>query len=125
MTPICRSHRSTSTAPARASIAAEHLAGKPPVATLPRARATKCKDKDFDFHTEPARLMLLKGGAAGESKVLIKGAPPLSGPVSTIPAQLQGATRATIQVRGSDTAACVSATLSNVTISDGTTFKAK
>jgi putative flippase GtrA len=38
---------------------------------------------------------------------------------------LQGATSATIQLRGSDATACVSATLSNVTINDGTTFKAK
>jgi hypothetical protein len=91
----------------------------------PSGNGYKYKDRDFDSSSDPARLVLLKGGAAGESKVLVKGRPPETGPTSTIPAQLQGATSATIQLRGSDATACVSATLSNVTINDGTTFKAK
>ncbi len=66
--------------------------------------------------------LLLKGGAAGSSKALLKG----KGPTlpDGIPAALQSSTSVTMQLRASD-AQCVSATLTDIKKQEAAFFKGK
>lgn len=66
--------------------------------------------------------LLLKGGAAGKSKALVKG----KGPgLPDVAAALQSAGSVTVQLRGSDAPQCLSASLSTIVKQDASFFKAK
>lgn len=78
--------------------------------------------KDQLTSSDGVRLMSLKGGGAGKSKALIKGAggilPPIAG-------ALQTATSVTLQLHGDDAPVCLQATLNNISKQEPTFFKAK
>jgi hypothetical protein len=81
------------------------------------------KYKDGTLSSDGVSLILIKGGAAGQSKALVKaGGSNLPGGIT---AALQSSTNATVQLRGSDATQCLSVTLTDIKKQDSNTFKAK
>jgi hypothetical protein len=84
---------------------------------------TGFKYKDGTLSSDGVSLILVKGGAAGQSKALVKaGGSSLPGGIT---AALQSSTNATVQLRGSDATQCLSVTLTNIKKQGADNFKAK
>ena len=95
-----------------------------PVGKVPPDPAGKgYKYKDADFAAAGVAKFLLKGGAAGSSKVILKGKGPNL--PDGIPSALQTTTSVTVQLHGSNAPQCLSITLNDIRKQVGEIFKAK
>ena len=105
-----------------ATICWNTLGGAPPTGS-----GYKYKDDEFGIHHngDGVRQIQLKAGAAGKSKILVKGGVLPSG-LEGLPAALQSSSSVTVQFRGSDAPVpCISATLNDIKKHDPNFFKAK
>ena len=85
--------------------------------------------KDQYAESDGIRTLKLLGGPVGKSKILLKAANDSSKGETSLPtamaAALAGSASATVQIHGSDTPECFSATLSTVVKDTGNVFGAK